>query len=107
MGDNGTPVTDIVEMAQRDCRRKRDQCRGEVDARLKVVDERLDKKHDQLMVLVGPNGKNGKVGQMRKELDEVKSEQDKTKVLVIKLMLVMASSSAIGAGASHALLKLL
>ena len=66
---NATPVTDIIELAQRDCRRKRLECRTELALKLERVDRRLDRKHDQLLVLVGADGNNGRVGQMRKEID--------------------------------------
>jgi len=64
--------------------------------------------HDRCLVeLCGQSGKNGKVGHMRDDIDEIKREQKSQRTLIMKLTLIMVSASAGGAGLSHALLKLL
>ena len=64
--------------------------------------------HDRRLVsIAGEGGKNGEVGHMRDDIDEIREAQKSLRWLLIKMAIVRASSGGLGAGVSHALIKLL
>jgi len=64
--------------------------------------------HDRCLVeLCGQSGRNGKVGHMVDRIDKVEGEQKSQRALIMKLVLIMASASATGAGVSHVVLNAL
>lgn len=62
---------------------------------------------EQLIELCGQSGKNGEIGRMQKDIAENKEGLKANRKMIFKLILIMASASASGAAASHALIKIL
>jgi hypothetical protein len=115
---DGTPVADIIELAQRDCRRKRTQCRDQIDSlvgqindALAKIDERLDRKHDQLLIHLGKHGNNGKFGDACARIDALEAaDKERTKAklsLATKIIGGAIGATTIGGGGAYAIIRLL
>jgi len=72
-----------------------------------IVNGRVAANERRLVLIAGEDGQNGKMYEMRKDLEAVIDEQRGLRRLVMKMLVIMATSSALGAGASHAILNLL
>ena len=108
--DRYTPEPQVAPAIQGEFRRLSERCTGRHErqnAALAEMRHTVGAHDTRIVVLTGEDGKNGTVGQMKKDIESVKAELKSQRQLVLRLAFWVLSSSATGAGVAHALLKTL
>ncbi len=88
-----------------DCESKREVCRREIRESFAAVEKRLDRKHDQILILIGADGKNGKFGDLCEDVSALQAKdkkRDEAKVsLATKIIIAAVTVPTVGGGTTY------